>query len=77
MKGQEERDNFFGRVFGLASVLQSGRCYGKDADAEVVGQIVTQLIDLSTRKSYLREPALQVGGYVPSIVSMPHYCFKG
>lgn len=64
MKGQEERDNFFGRVFGLASVLQSGRCYSNDADAEVVGQIVTQLINLSTKKSYLREPALQVGACV-------------
>ena len=60
MKGQEERDNFFGRVFGLASVLQSGRCYGGDAEAEVLGKIVQQLIELSTKKSYLREPALQV-----------------
>lgn len=60
MKGQEERDNHFGRIFGLASILRSGRCCGDDADPEVLSDIVARLVDLSGKKSYFREPCFQV-----------------
>lgn len=60
MKGQEERDNYFGLIFGLASIIQSGRCTGDKLDKKLVSDIVDKLVQLSTKKSYLREPALQV-----------------
>lgn len=69
MTGQEERDVLFARLFGLMSVIQSGlivRTTPLAASAsssttastsESYHEIITQLVELGDKKSWLRESA--------------------
>ncbi|KNC81981.1 hypothetical protein SARC_05730 [Sphaeroforma arctica JP610] len=49
MKGQESRDNMFGRVFGYSALLRSGRCTMEEVQA-----IVGLTSALSNQKTYLK-----------------------
>jgi hypothetical protein len=52
MNVREQRNAYFGRIFGYMSVVTAGRLTAED---EFVGQVVTQLVDLGRKKSYLTE----------------------
>ena len=66
MTGQEERDILFARLFGLTSVIQSGLLL-RDAtlpsssttaaDLSSFKEVLTQLLALGEKKSWLRESA--------------------
>ncbi|KAH9926111.1 DNA polymerase phi-domain-containing protein [Fomitopsis serialis] len=64
--GQEERDMLFARLFGLISVIQSGLLFRDTAlpsSSSLVSsldnykQVLTQLVELGEKKSWLRESA--------------------
>lgn len=69
MTGQEERDNFFARLFGLTAVIQSGLLVrdiplrtsaSSSTDASSLStyeDVLTHLIALGEKKSWLRESA--------------------
>lgn len=69
MTGQEERDILFARLFGLMSVVRSGLAFRSgtlpasgSSEAEVstltaYAEVVSQLIALGEKKSWLRESA--------------------
>ena len=51
MRGAEERDLMFGRLFGYLALIRSGRC----CSIEIASHTATRLIDLSKRKVWIRE----------------------
>jgi DNA polymerase phi len=55
MKGSDERDGLFARLFGLTALVQSGALFR--GDAEVFGQVMDALVELGRKKLYLRESA--------------------
>ncbi|KAI1788483.1 DNA polymerase phi-domain-containing protein [Ganoderma leucocontextum] len=64
MTGQEERDVFFARLFGLTSVIQSGLLLRDTtlpssstvaSDAASFKEVLDQLLELGEKKSWLRE----------------------
>ncbi len=66
MTGQEERDVFFARLFGLTSVIQSGLLLRNTtlpssstlaSDLASFQEVLAQLIELGEKKSWLRESA--------------------
>ncbi|KAF8911087.1 DNA polymerase phi-domain-containing protein [Gymnopilus junonius] len=69
MTGQEERDMLFGRLFGIMAVIQSGLAVRTKplatsaststsaSSEESYEQIISQLVDLGEKKSWLREIA--------------------
>ncbi|KAI0668533.1 DNA polymerase phi-domain-containing protein [Trametes maxima] len=66
MTGQEERDVFFARLFGLTAVIQSGLLLRDSAlpssstvasDLDAYNETLTQLLALGEKKSWLRESA--------------------
>jgi len=66
MSGQEERDNLFARLFGITSVIQSGlvarngtlpTSSTSSSSLESYELVVTTLIALGEKKSWLRESA--------------------
>ncbi|KAL9183676.1 hypothetical protein ACHAXT_004532 [Thalassiosira profunda] len=57
MKGIEERDHVFGRLFGISAVVRSGILGADDFPAKVVEGYVQDLIDLYRYKNWMREPA--------------------
>jgi DNA polymerase phi len=69
MKGQEERDVLFARLFGISSVIQSGLVVRAEplpssassetaaSSLECYEQIITSLLSLGDQKSWLRESA--------------------
>jgi len=66
MSGQEERDNLFARLFGITSIIQSGLIARNDtlptsstssSSPESYELVVTTLIALGEKKSWLRESA--------------------
>jgi len=66
MSGQEERDNLFARLFGITSVIQSGLITRNgtlptsSTSASSLGgyeSVVTTLVALGEKKSWLRESA--------------------
>ena len=62
LKGQEAREKLFGRIFGYAALLSSGRLYAPDAsaaDVAVEGKLVRELLLLGMQKPYLREVCAQ------------------
>lgn len=57
--GQEERDLLFGRLFGLESIVQSGRLMNQDGWT-MFERIVDLLFELAQKKSWLREACAKV-----------------
>lgn len=52
MKGSEERDLMFGKLFGYLSVIRSGKL---GSDEENVTLIMDKLLELHNRKGWIRE----------------------
>lgn len=64
MKGTDERDGLFARLFGLLALIESGCLFAslqqnKSAKegAEVVGRVMACLVELGGKKGWLRESA--------------------
>lgn len=65
MSGQEERDMYFARLFGMTSLIQSGLLYRTTslsyrpehpvASSECFEKVIQELMTLSEKKSWLRE----------------------
>ncbi|KAJ1886651.1 DNA-directed DNA polymerase, partial [Kickxella alabastrina] len=55
MKGQEQRDMRFGRIFGLMALVQSGIIERTGTTAVDIRKIVMELTAIGSKKSYLRE----------------------
>lgn len=53
MKGSEERDYMFGRLFGYLAVIRSGRIH--ENDSSVALHILDRFIELYKKKSWIRE----------------------
>ena len=57
MKGMEERDHAFGRLFGILAVVRSGVLGLEDFPLKVTEGYTQDLIELYNYKKWLREPA--------------------
>ncbi|KAJ1729797.1 DNA-directed DNA polymerase [Coemansia biformis] len=57
MKGQEQRDMRFGRVFGMMALVQSGILTRKGTTAVEIRKMVMELAAIGSKKSYMREIA--------------------
>ncbi|KAJ1934842.1 DNA-directed DNA polymerase, partial [Linderina macrospora] len=56
MKGQEQRDMRFGRVFGIMALVQSGALSrASSTTAADIKRILVELTQIGTKKSYCRE----------------------
>ncbi|KAJ2591655.1 DNA-directed DNA polymerase [Coemansia sp. RSA 1722] len=55
MKGQEQRDMHFGRIFGLMALVQSGIITREGTSIVEIRKIVMELASTGAKKSYLRE----------------------
>ncbi|GJJ69193.1 DNA polymerase phi [Entomortierella parvispora] len=72
MKGKEERNHMFGRIFGYMSIVQSGMLTRPHTTAEDIQLIVDDLVEYSQEKSYLSECCHQViVNMLPHIVKHP------
>ncbi|KAG0206968.1 DNA-directed DNA polymerase [Mortierella sp. GBA30] len=72
MKGKEERNHMFGRIFGYMSIIQSGMLARPFTTAEDIQLIVDDLVEYSQEKSYLSECCHQVlVTMLPQIVNHP------
>lgn len=61
MKGTEERDIIFGRVFGYMALIQSGLVASvKNSRLVDIQDIITHVMDQAVKKTYLREWAFEV-----------------
>ncbi|ORX88701.1 hypothetical protein K493DRAFT_341123 [Basidiobolus meristosporus CBS 931.73] len=67
MKGQEERDMLFGRIFGFMAIIQSGMLSRDSTELADTQRLVESLVEYSNAKSYLREPCYQL-----IIAMLPH-----
>jgi hypothetical protein len=67
MKGQEEREVYFGRVFGCMALVRSGRLI--DGGTEPVKLVVQLLAGAATSKSFLREISAELIGHLASHTS--------
>ncbi|KAF3911685.1 hypothetical protein AA313_de0203547 [Arthrobotrys entomopaga] len=52
---QEERGFFFGRLFGLKALIETGLLFTKDSDTSQWQSVLAQLIALAQKKPWLRE----------------------
>jgi DNA polymerase phi len=57
MKGTEERDNMFARLFGLTAVVESGILFQSKASMEDFKLCFGELMALGEKKSWIRESA--------------------
>ena len=57
MRGAEERDALFARLFGLTAISQSGSLFSPSSSLSTFGEMVDQLLELSQAKGWLRESA--------------------
>ncbi|KAF9993768.1 DNA-directed DNA polymerase [Entomortierella chlamydospora] len=72
MKGKEERNHMFGRIFGYMSIIQSNMLTRPRTTEEDIKLIVDNLIEYSQEKSYLSECCHQVlVTMIPQIVNHP------
>ncbi|KAJ3284320.1 DNA-directed DNA polymerase [Rhizoclosmatium sp. JEL0117] len=53
VKGQEEREMYFARIFGLHAIVQSGLLTAPQTTADQVSRVVTILLTCASAKSYL------------------------
>jgi len=63
MKGPEAKDNLLGRLFGFGAIARSGRVsrqWTRDKSSPIVKDFVSEVVDLSSKKRYLTEPAVAV-----------------
>lgn len=60
MKGNEEREIFFGRVFGCMALIRSGRLTADEAEARKM--VAELLAGAATAKSFLREICVELIG---------------
>ena len=54
MKGPEQRDAAYGRVFALICLVRCGRLLGKGGDVALLGEIVQELVSNAGKKVYLK-----------------------
>ncbi|RKO89758.1 DNA polymerase phi-domain-containing protein, partial [Blyttiomyces helicus] len=59
-KGQEEREIYFGRIFGLMAICESGMLARPHTTFDDVKQILSGLMKYATTKSYLKESCYKV-----------------
>ncbi|KAF9969908.1 DNA-directed DNA polymerase [Actinomortierella ambigua] len=72
MKGKEERNQMFGRIFGYMSIIQSGLLTRPTTTADDIKTMVDDLVDYSQEKSYLSECCHQVMvSLIPQITEYP------
>ncbi|KAF9941246.1 DNA-directed DNA polymerase [Mortierella alpina] len=72
MKGKEERNHMFGRIFGYMSIIQSGMLARPKTTLEDIQLIVDDLVEYSQEKSYLSECCHQVlVTMLPQIIKHP------
>ncbi|KAG0373315.1 DNA-directed DNA polymerase [Mortierella sp. AD032] len=72
MKGKEERNHMFGRIFGYMSIVQSGMLARPKTSSEDIQLIVDDLVEYSQDKSYLSECCHQVlVTMLPQILNHP------
>ncbi|KAF9174057.1 DNA-directed DNA polymerase [Mortierella sp. AD011] len=72
MKGKEERNHMFGRIFGYMSIIQSNMLTRPRTTEEDIKLIVDNLIEYSQEKSYLSECCHQVlVTMIPQIANHP------
>ncbi|KAI8606640.1 DNA polymerase phi-domain-containing protein [Dissophora ornata] len=72
MKGKEERNHMFGRIFGYMSIIQSGMLTRPSTTEEDIKLIVNDLVEYSQEKSYLSECCHQVlVTMLPQILNHP------
>lgn len=61
MKGSDERDGLFARLFGLLALIQSGSLFvprqSTTDDAQVLADVLDCLTELGGKKGWLRESA--------------------
>ncbi|TYJ59151.1 hypothetical protein B9479_000140 [Cryptococcus floricola] len=55
MKGSDERDMMFARLFGMTAIVQSGTLFTAGAKAEDFEGVVQQLVALGNAKAWMRE----------------------
>ncbi|CAN6247266.1 unnamed protein product [Urochloa humidicola] len=63
MKGPEAKDNLLGRLFGFGAIVRSGRVsrqWTRDKSSPIVKDFVSEIVELSSKKRYLTEPAVAV-----------------
>ncbi|OEL18924.1 hypothetical protein BAE44_0020058 [Dichanthelium oligosanthes] len=63
MKGPEAKDNLLGRLFGFGAIARSGRVsrqWTRDKSSPIVKDFVSEVVELSSKKRYLPEPAVAV-----------------
>ncbi|WVW80105.1 hypothetical protein I302_102078 [Kwoniella bestiolae CBS 10118] len=57
MKGSDERDMMFARLFGLTSIIQSNSLYSSSATIKDFEKVVDELVKLGEAKAWMRESA--------------------
>lgn len=57
LTGQEERDFYFGRLFGLTAVITSKILGRTNIQSATITRVIDDLTDLALKKPWLREPA--------------------
>ncbi|WWC68679.1 uncharacterized protein I206_102613 [Kwoniella pini CBS 10737] len=57
MKGSDERDMMFARLFGLTSVIQSNSLFSVTATSNDFAKVVDELVKLGEAKAWMRESA--------------------
>lgn len=57
MKGSDERDSLFARLFGLTAIIRSGALFGLSSGATNFQVLMAQLVELGQAKGWLRESA--------------------
>ncbi|RHY84227.1 hypothetical protein DYB35_002774, partial [Aphanomyces astaci] len=72
MKGMEQRDHMFGRLFGLLAIHSSGRLSG--ADDLVIASLLDEVIALSKWKKWFREACYE--GLLAIVESLPAATFE-
>ncbi|RHZ21865.1 hypothetical protein DYB31_004718 [Aphanomyces astaci] len=72
MKGMEQRDHMFGRLFGLLAIHSSGRLSG--ADDSVIASLLDEVIALSKWKKWFREACYE--GLLAIVESLPAATFE-
>ncbi|EIW60756.1 DNA-directed DNA polymerase [Trametes versicolor FP-101664 SS1] len=86
MTGQEERDVFFARLFGLTAVIQSGLLLRETtlpssstaaSDLEGYTEVITELLALGEKKSWLRESAWWSIGLAADALAASAVSWKG